>query len=78
MQIRVGNLNVMTTSGQLAELFLPFGKVLSARIVCAGFGGRSQGMGLIQMESSNGREAIRRLHRLQFMNSFLDVDEVWG
>jgi hypothetical protein len=33
MQIRVGNLNTMTTTTQLAELFLPYGKVFSARIV---------------------------------------------
>jgi hypothetical protein len=44
MQIRVGNLNMMTTTGQLAELFLPYGKVFSARIVSVGPKGRSQSM----------------------------------
>jgi RNA recognition motif-containing protein len=77
MQIRVGNLNRMTTPGQLAELFLPFGKVFSVRIASVGPVGRSQGFGLIQMDSSCGRAAIRKLHRLLFMNTYIDVDEVW-
>jgi RNA recognition motif-containing protein len=78
MQIRVGNLNIMTTPAQLAQLFLPFGKVLSARIVSIGPKGRSQGKGLIQMDPSCGRAAIRKLHQLFFMNSYIEVDEVWS
>jgi RNA recognition motif-containing protein len=78
MQIRVGNLNLMTTPGHLAELFLPFGKVFSVKIISLRTGGRSQGTGLIQMDSSCGRQAIRKLHRLNFMNSYIEVDEFWG
>jgi RNA recognition motif-containing protein len=77
MQIRVGNLNTMTTTTQLAELFLPYGKVFSARIVNHGPKGRSRTMGLVQMESYSGRAAIRKLHSLLFMNSYIEVDEVW-
>lgn len=76
MQIRVGNLNLMTTPSQLAELFLPFGKVFSSRIVGIGPEGRSRGMGLIRMDGSCGRKAIGKLHRLFFMNSYIEVDEV--
>ncbi|HEY4209588.1 MAG TPA: RNA-binding protein [Puia sp.] len=75
MQIRIGNLNVMTTARQLAELFVPFGKVLSSKIVSYGPKGRSQGMGFIEMDSSCGEQAIRKLHRLLFMNSYIEVDE---
>jgi hypothetical protein len=75
MQIRVGNLNVMTTTGQLAELFLPFGKVFSARIVPVGPKGRSQSMGIVQMDSWCGRAAIRKLHRHFFRNSYIEVYE---
>ncbi|HTR29683.1 MAG TPA: RNA-binding protein [Puia sp.] len=76
MQIRVGNLNKMTTPGQLAELFQPFGRVFSVRIVSIGMDGRSQGTGLIQMDTSCGRRAVRKLHWLLFMNSYIEVDEI--
>jgi RNA recognition motif-containing protein len=78
MQIRVDNLNMMTTPGQLAALFLPFGKVFSAKIVSVGPQGRSRGMGLVHMESYCGKAAIRKLHRLLFMNSYIEVDEIWS
>jgi RNA recognition motif-containing protein len=78
MKIRVDNLNRMTTPEQLAALFLPFGRVLSSRIVGVGPKGRSRGMGLVQMDSSSGRAAIRKLHRLLFMNSYIEVDEIWS
>ena len=76
MQIHIGNLSVMTTARQLAELFLPFGKVISSRIVSSDPRGRSRGTGLIEMDHSCGREAIRRLHRLLFMNSYIEVGEM--
>ena len=78
MQIRVGNLSVMTTARQLAELFIPFGKVISSKIVSAGPKGRSRGMGFVEMDNSCGKQAIRKLHRLLFMNSYIEVDEVSG
>jgi RNA recognition motif-containing protein len=76
MKIRIGNLNRMTTAGQLAALFLPFGKVFSSKIVTAGPKGRSQGTGLVEMEFPSGKQAIRKLHLLLFMNSYIDVNEV--
>lgn len=76
MQIRVGNLNVMTTARQLAELFVPFGKVLSSKIESAGPKGRSRGMGFIEMDNSCGKQAIRKLHWMLFMNSYIEVDEI--
>ncbi|HEV3414944.1 MAG TPA: RNA-binding protein [Puia sp.] len=78
MQIRVGNLNIMTTARQLAELFLPFGKVSSSKIVCSDPKGRSRGMGFIEMDRFCGKQAIGKLHQLKFMNSYIDVDEVLG
>jgi RNA recognition motif-containing protein len=78
MQIRVGNLSMMTTAKQLAELFLPFGKVSSSKIISGDLKGRSRGMGFIEMEYPCGKRAIQRLHRLLFMNSYIEVHEVAG
>jgi len=75
MQICVDNLNIMTTARQLAELFRPFGNVISSKIVRAESNGRFCGMGFIEMDYLCGRQAIRSLHRLLFMNSYIEVGE---
>lgn len=76
MQIRVGNLNMMTTQKQLAELFVPFGRVISSKIEGAGPKGRSRRIGFVEINNPCGKEAIRKLHLLLFMNSYIEVDEV--
>jgi len=78
MQIHIGNLNMMTTARQLAELFLPFGRVFSSKIVSSSPRGLSKCAGFIEMESGCGKQAIRKLHRLMFMNSYIEVKEVMG
>lgn len=76
MQIRIGNLSVMTTQKQLAELFFPFGKVTSSKIENSVREGRSRRIGFIEMNHLCGKEAIRKLHLLLFMNSYIEVDEM--
>ena len=78
MQIRIGNLNVMTTQKQLAELFHPFGRVTSSKIATSDPKGRSRRIGFIEINNFCGKEAIRKLHLLLFMNSYIEVDEVLG
>lgn len=77
MQIRVDNLSVMTTQKQLAELFFPFGKVISSKIESSDPKGRSRRIGFIEMSNLCGRKAIQKLHLLLFMNSYIEVDEVF-
>jgi RNA recognition motif-containing protein len=76
MQIYIGNLSVMTTSHQLANLFLPFGSVRLSRIVCDKKTGRSLGFGFVEMDTKSAKTAIRRLNRFLFMNSYMEVKEV--
>ncbi len=75
MQIFIGNLSKMTTARHLAELFLPFGKVLTSNIVRDTSTGYSLGFGYIEMDSRSGMIAIKRLNRLLFMNSYVEVNE---
>lgn len=75
MQICVDNLNVMTTARQLADLFRPFGNVISSRIVRSEAKGHFCGMGLIEMDNLCGQQAIRSLHRFLFMNCYIEVGE---
>jgi len=68
----------MTTQKQLAELFFPFGKVTSSKIESSGPRRSSKRMGFIEMNNLCGKEAIRKLHLLLFMNAYIEVDEVAG
>ena len=77
MQIRIGNLNVMTTQNQLADLFRPFGKVTSSKITSCSSKGRPRRIGFIEINYLAGKEAIRKLHLLLYMNSYIEVDEVF-
>ncbi|HVS98384.1 MAG TPA: RNA-binding protein [Puia sp.] len=78
MQIRVGNLSMMTTQQQLADLFFPFGRVISSKIQASNPKGRFGRIGLIEMSNKCGQAAIRTLHLVLFMNSYIEVDEVLG
>jgi RNA recognition motif-containing protein len=76
MQIFIGNLSVMTTSHQLANLFLPFGSVKLSRIVSDEKTGRSLGFGFVEMDPRGAQSAIRKLNRFLFMNSYVEVAEL--
>ncbi|HXB91207.1 MAG TPA: RNA-binding protein [Puia sp.] len=76
MQVYIGNLNVMTTSHQLANLFRPFGSVKLSRIVSDVKTGRSLGFGYVEMDARGAQSAIRRLNRFLFMNAYVEVKEV--
>jgi RNA recognition motif-containing protein len=76
MQILIGNLNAMTTAAQLAALFIPFGTVLSSKIVGNQFSGRSLGRGLVEMDPHCGAQAIKKLHRTLFMSSYIEVNAI--
>ena len=49
IEIYVGNLSYDMTDAQMLELFTPFGKVNSARIIMNKYNGKSKGFGFVQM-----------------------------
>jgi len=61
-KIYVGNLPFSATSENLNELFAPFGKVDSAKIVMDRDTGRSKGFGFVEM--SSGDEAAAAIEKL--------------
>jgi RNA recognition motif-containing protein len=65
--------SVMTTAHHLANLFLPFGSVRFSRIVRDEKTGRSLGFGFIEMDPKSASSAIRKLNRVLFMNSYMEV-----
>jgi RNA recognition motif-containing protein len=75
MTILISNLNSMTTTGHLMSLFVPFGIVLSARIIKQAETGRSLGVGYIEMRKESGAVAVYELNNRKFMNYFINVEE---
>jgi RNA recognition motif-containing protein len=76
MNIFVGNLNAKTTAHHLSDLFFRFGKVLSSKVIMDSGTGHSLGFGFIEMDKRSAMIAIDQLHHLNFMNSYLEVNEV--
>ncbi|WP_315823077.1 RNA-binding protein [Paraflavitalea speifideaquila] len=76
MNIFVGNLNRKTTAQHLIQLFIPFGKITSVRILSDHQTGHSLGCGYVEMDNQAGAIAIQNLHERFFMNTYMEVNEV--
>lgn len=59
-KLYVGNLPFSFTPDQLREMFEPFGKVLSARIISDKFTGQSKGFGFVEMADDEEAQAARQ------------------
>lgn len=76
MRIFIQNLHINASENKLYNLFLKFGRVLKVEI-CAERSGRSLGYGLVTMkENTEGRNAIKELNNINFMNQFLEIHEM--
>src|SRR5262249_43425379 len=56
-KLYVGNLSYATTSGQLEQMFAPFGTVSSAQVIEDRMTGRSKGFGFVEMSSDAEAQA---------------------
>src|SRR4028118_1011858 len=77
MNIYVGNLSWTMTEQDLADLFTPFGEVVSSKIVTDKFNGnRSKGFGFVEMSDDEaGRTAISQLNESAIMGRKIVVNE---
>lgn len=77
MNIYVGNLSWTMTEQDLADLFTPFGEVVSSKIVTDKFNGnRSKGFGFVEMSDDEaGRTAISQLNESDIMGRKIVVNE---
>jgi hypothetical protein len=73
--IYVGNLPFKTTRYELSELFLPFGKVHSARIMIDKVTRKPRGYGFVEMDRKNALKAINKLNGTSFIGRNLKVNE---
>lgn len=77
MNIYVGNLSWTMTEQDLADLFTPFGEVVSSKIVTDKFNGnRSKGFGFVEMtDDEAARTAISQLNESEHMARKIVVNE---
>lgn len=77
MNIYVGNLSWTMTEQDLADLFTPFGEVVSSKIVTDKFNGnRSKGFGFVEMtDNEAGGTAISQLNDSEIMGRKIVVNE---
>ncbi|MGN6420204.1 MAG: RNA recognition motif domain-containing protein [Pseudobacter sp.] len=75
MLVEINNLNSRTTTAHLMQLFFPFGKLESVRIVREEQSGRSSCFGIVSLSYRAGMMAITELHNRLFMGHYLEVYE---
>ena len=76
MRLFVGNLHILATETELADLFSRFGKVTSVTIAYDKFVRRSRGYAYVVMDDAKAaRLAMVRLHNTCFMDQFLVIKE---
>ena len=75
MNILVTNLSYLTSATQLSALFIPYGMVISSKIIVDAISGRSLGYGYIKMSPKAAIIAISELNDRRFMNTFIEVEE---
>ncbi len=73
--IYVGNLPWQTSQDDLAQLFAPYGEVISARIATDRETGRSRGFGFVEMPTEAAEAAIAALSGTSYGDRPLTVNE---
>ena len=73
--IYIGNLPFRATRAELGELFLPFGKVHSTRIMIDKVTRKPRGYGFVEMDSKNATKAINQLDGTTFIGRNIRVSE---
>ncbi len=73
--IYIGNLPFRTTRAELSDLFLPYGKVLSTRIMIDKATRKPRGYGFVEMDSKSAARAINKLNGTNFIGRNIKVSE---
>ena len=75
-RLYVGGLPCSTTGAQLAELFSPFGPVVSARVISDLFTGQSRGFGFVEMGTHEAAQtAINTVNGSKLNGHTITVNE---
>lgn len=76
MNLYVGNLPYSMSENDLADLFSPYGEVLSAKVITDRFSGQSKGFGFVEMSNrSEGEQAVTELNGKEVNRRQIKVNE---
>jgi len=74
-KLYVGSLPYSITEEELKEIFLPFGSVVSSRIITDKMTGKSKGFGFVEMDSQeSAQKAIESVHGAELNGRTLIVN----
>lgn len=73
--IYVGNLPFRATRAELSDLFLPYGKVHSTRIMIDKATRKPRGYGFVEMDCKSAAKAINKLNGTNFIGRNIKVSE---
>ncbi|MFH1136888.1 MAG: RNA-binding protein [Pseudomonadota bacterium] len=76
MNLYVGNLSYKLSESDLADMFAPYGEVLSAKIITDRDSGQSKGFGFVEMaDRGDGEKAIAALNGKEIDRRQIKVNE---
>jgi len=76
MKLFIGSLPYTITEAELTELCQPFGTVVSCKLICDQFTGRSKGFGFVEMASrSEGHKVMESLNNKDYNHRTLVCNE---
>lgn len=76
VNIYVGNLAYEVNDDDLRNMFSPFGRVNSAKVIADMYSGKSRGFGFVEMEASaDGQKAIAELNGADLKGRAIVVNE---
>ena len=76
MKLYVGNLAYSMNETELNEMFVPYGTVMSAKIINDRYSGQSKGFAFVEMSSrGEGHKAMEELNGKTINNRALIVNE---
>ena len=76
MTLYIGNIAFTMTGDELQEVFTPFGKVTSAKIIMDKRTGRSKGYGFVEFDSEEtAKAAIEMFNGKDFQGRSINVNE---
>lgn len=75
MNIYIGNISYNMTPEEIKEVFLPFGNVLSVKIITDKQTGKSKGYAFVEMENdAEAEKAIRELNETEIKGRNVKVN----
>lgn len=75
MKLYVGGLPWSVDDNELANIFSPYGEIISARVINDKFSGKSRGFGFVEMNDEDANKAIEALNGMELQGRVIMVNK---